>query len=268
MEHSNLPYNSGNILLQVSDVCDILKACNVHDVPKDIGVYRKAFVHRSYCTRKNENFLNGNTLCPDNCLPLQEESNERLEFLGDSVINLVVAQYIFRRYKDENEGFLTKVRTKLVNGITLASFANMVGLSKYMIISKQIEECEGRNSKKLLEDSFEAFVGALFIDFGATERGFDVCSRWFVNFLEDNIDFASLVSTNTNFKDKLLKHFQFNLNDTPRFFEMQTKLINNVKYFTVCVKDKTNTILGVGKGGTKKEAENNAAQNALTALKV
>ena len=105
-----LPYNPLNILVQKSDILNLTKNF------KDINLYRKAFVHKSYCTRKNENFLNGNINCPPGCLPLQEDSNERLEFLGDSILNMVVADYLFERYPDENEGFLTRMRTKLVNG--------------------------------------------------------------------------------------------------------------------------------------------------------
>ena len=121
------PYNPQNILLDKQSLESIL---HIYDNPTDnnkhvyfdLNLYRNAMVHRSYCTRKNENLLNGNTSCPNNCIPLQEESFERLEFLGDAVINLIIGKYLFERYPDENEGFLTKLRTKLVNGVMLANF--------------------------------------------------------------------------------------------------------------------------------------------------
>jgi len=70
---------------------------SIYDDVNNINIYRRAFVHKSYCRRKNENFLNGNVNCPPDCLPLQEESNERLEFLGDAILNMVVGLYVFER---------------------------------------------------------------------------------------------------------------------------------------------------------------------------
>lgn len=259
---SNLPYNTGNYLLTKEDITHVLQSHCPGAVPRDVGLYRKAFVHRSYCTRKNENFLNGNTMCPPGCLMLQEESNERLEFLGDAVINLVVAQYLYVRYPDENEGFLTRLRTKIVNGNMLASFAASISFSKFLVIARQIEEGEGRTSKKLLEDCFEAFMGAMLLDLG-----FEVCQRWFVAFLESHLDFASLVATNNNHKDTLVKHFLHSYNETVRFFEMQARVVNNSKVFTVCIKDKHGSVLGIGQGGSRKEAENEAARVALEKIR-
>lgn len=256
---SVLPYNPTNVLLIKEHVTSILKLCDIDCEINDLNLYRKSFVHKSYCTRKNENFLNGNTMCPANCIPLQEESNERLEFLGDSVINLVVASYLFERYPDENEGFLTKMRTKLVNGIMLAHFGKIIGLSKYVLISKQIEDNNGRDNKKILEDCFESFVGAMYIDF----KSFKVVQTWFINLIENNIDFSELIATNHNHKDVLLKYFQHNFHCIPRFLEVNTEHVNNVKLFTVCIKDKNDAVICTGIGATKKIAENDASKNAL-----
>jgi dsRNA-specific ribonuclease len=87
-----LPYNANNVLVSHDDVLSILSEYLDNPVINDLNVYRKAFVHRSYCTRKNENFVNGNSNCPKDCIPLQEESNERLEFLGDAIVNLAVGR--------------------------------------------------------------------------------------------------------------------------------------------------------------------------------
>jgi ribonuclease III len=264
MDSSQLPYNTKNRLLMKPDVIDLISRYNpsVVDI-QDLNLYRKAFVHKSYCTRKNENFLNGNTLCPENCLPLQEESNERLEFLGDAVLNLIVAKYLFTRYEDENEGFLTKLRTKLVNGNSLAIFAKAMNLQKHIMISSQIEENDGRCNKKILEDCFEAFLGALFIDFENQGRiGFQTCEKWLTGFFEETIDFSELISTNQNYKDVLLKYFQHTFNEIPRFYEVSTEMVNNSKVFTICIK-KDGKSISVGKGSSKKEAENDAAKQAM-----
>lgn len=265
---TTLPYNNLNVILTEADVTTILTQYGVTQPVSDINLYRNALVHRSYCTRKNENFVEGNTHCPHGCLPLQEESNERLEYLGDAVINLIVAKYLYERYPDENEGFLTKLRTKLVNGNMLAHLASLVKLQRLMLISKQIEENNGRNNKKILEDCFEAFLGAMFLDNHRDGNGYKVVEIWLVNFLEENIDFSELIASNNNYKDMLLKHFQHNYNYLPRFLEVRTENTNNGKIYHVCIKDKNDVVVSTGSGCNKKQAENSCAQNALTQLGV
>jgi ribonuclease-3 len=258
-----LPYNSKNNLIDEIDVQTILKKYDINRSINDINTYRKAFVHKSYCTRKNENFLNGNTKCPQDCLPLQEESNERFEFFGDSILNITAAHYLFERYPDENEGFLTRMRTKLVNGKMLAFLSEKVGFYKYILISRQIEESEGRMNTNILEDAFEAFIAAIYIDFG--EHGFEIAKEWIINVFEYYLDFSDLIKQNNNYKDIFLKHYQQNFSCMPKFYEMNidTNSINNSKIYTVCIKDKDNNIISIGKGQNKKEAENDAAKIAL-----
>ena len=250
-----LPYNADNKLLLANELKQLLEKNGVDAGFKDISFYRMALVHKSYCTRKNENFVNGNVRCPENCLGLQECSNERLEFLGDSVLSLVVAEYLYERFPDNEEGFLTKMRTKLVNGEMLASLSDRIGLGRHVLISKQIEENNGRENAKILEDTFEAILGAIFLDLG-----FAQAKRFIITVLESNIDFAELVASNNNYKDTLIKYIQHNFNYLPKFQEMRNA---TSKQFTVCVKSKEGSVLGTGKGPNKKAAEANAALNAL-----
>lgn len=259
-----LPYNPLNVLIMPKDLSDLFKEYDIRPQYRDIDIYRKAFVHKSYCTRKNENFLNGNVNCPEGCLPLQEESNERLEFFGDSILGVIVADYLFERYPDENEGFLTRMRTKLVNGKMLAHLSAKVGFDKFIIISKQIEENEGRRNLNILEDAFEAFIAAIYLDFGGSAgSGFKIAKDWIINIIESNLDFSELIKENNNYKDMYLKQFQQQHSYIPKFFEMNSENTATGKIYTVCLKDNNNNILGVGKGQNKKEAENNAAKNAL-----
>lgn len=255
----SLPYNSDNILIQESDVYDFFKKYNINIKINDINIYRKAFVHKSYITRKNENFKDGNVNCPKDVIPLQEESNERLEFLGDSILNMVVASYLYERYPDQDEGFLTKIRTKLVNGKMLAELSKNVGLYKYILLSKQIEQNEGRFNSNILEDTFEAFIAAIFLD-----SILDNAKDWIINIIETHLDFATLIKSNTNYKDIFLKYYQQNYSYIPKFFEMSINtLSNNSKIYTICIKDNNNNIISIGKGSNKKEAENDASKNAL-----
>lgn len=255
------PYNAANHLITPTELQSILSAYDIIEPFRNIDIYRNAFVHKSYCTRKNENFLNGNIHCPQGCLPLQEESNERLEFLGDSILGKVVGAYLFERYPDENEGFLTKMRTKLVNGKMLAHLSEIVGLKPYIILSKQIEEGDGRDSANILEDTFEAFIAAIYLDYG--DDGDKMAREWIIGVIEKNLDFAELIRNNNNYKDIFLKYFHQNYNYAPKFFEMKVEIVNNQKRYSVCVKDQKGNIMSIGKGASKKEAENDAAKNAL-----
>lgn len=259
--NTELPYNKFNKLIQKND---IVKFLCIYDDVNNINIYRRAFVHKSYCTRKNENFLNGNVNCPPNCLPLQEESNERLEFLGDAILNMVVGLYLFERYPTMNEGFLTTTRTKLVNGEMLASLSKQIRLNEFVLLSTQIESNQGRLNKNILEDTFEAFIGAIFLDWEEKNNtGFVHCKDWIINVLEEHVDFTDLMTQQKNVKDKLVKYCQHNFQFIPKFYEIDVTEINGQKIHTVYVKNNMDNIIGIGKGQNKKYAEIDASKKAL-----
>ena len=263
-EVEEVPFNIDNILLDHDTLTSLIRQYSKDYKYKNINLFRNAFVHKSYCTRKNENFVQGNTNCPEGCLPLQEESNERLEFLGDAVLNLVIGDYLFQRYQDESEGFLTKLRTKLVNGTMLSELAQYAKFPRFMIISKQIEDNNGRRNKKILEDTFEAFLGAFFQD--AHEQGLNalaLVSEWIITLIEENIDFTDLIIQNNNYKDTFIKYFQHAYNYLPKFLELNTETTNNSKIFRIAIKDRNNIVVSTGTGINKKQAENDAAMHAL-----
>jgi|TARA_B110000977_G_C11062625_1_gene486557 ribonuclease III len=276
MDIEESPYNNKNILINEGDINKILRTYGIKFKCLNVNVYRQAFVHKSYITRKNENYITGNVHCPSNCLPLQEESYERFEFLGDSVLSTTVANYLYERYSQQNEGFLTKMRSKLVNGHMLGDLCSKIGLNKWIIISKQIEENNGRNNYKILEDVFESFICAIFLDFNQKKMnlknsesgiGFQIAEKWIINILEIKLDFSELIKQNKNYKDKLIKYFQHNYMILPKFCETNVENINNKKIFTIIVK-KDNQVLGTGQSDTKKGAEQIASENALKYLNV
>ena len=278
---NELPYNPSNVLLSLDDLIVFFNEHGLSGVrPNNLNLYRNAFVHRSYCTMKNDNFETGNERCPPDCLPLQEMSYERLEFLGDSILGMVVARYLYERFPDRPEGFLSGMRTKLVNGRMLGSLAERIGFPKFAILSKQIEDAQGRANFKIMEDVFEAFVGAVYMDFQdepltsstnttfvpLSGEGFYVAEAWLVSILEKYIDFAELICARSNFKDMLVRHMQHTIQDAPRFFEVNVRVLDpktHQKEFTYCVKDRSGAALGTAKGASKKEAENLAAKKAL-----
>lgn len=276
-ETTTYPFNSLNKLVTPEDIQSILIEHGVDYTLKDIFLYNKAFLHRSYCTRKNDNVLSGNTECPKDCLPLQEESNERLEFLGDAILNFVVADYLYERYPDVNEGFLTKARTKIVNGIKLAELSSLLDLGKHLIISDQVEQNNGRKNKNNLEDVFEAFIGAIYLDFNEYKIdtnnknnmldqsgiGFQIVTTFIINVLEKYIDFSTLVVQNDNPKDVFIKMCQHNFQWSPKFFEINICEKNNVKQHTVSIKNNENGVISIATGSSRKLAEINASSKAL-----
>jgi ribonuclease-3 len=280
VEAENLPYNNKNILLMEKDLSDLFLKNGLGGIQfKNINLYRTAFVHKSYCTMKNIDFDKSNVNCPVNCLPLQDMSYERLEFLGDSLLGMIIANYIYNRFPDQNEGFLSKIRTKLVNGKMLGFLADKIGLPKYAILSKQVEEAGGRQNFKIMEDIFEALIGALFLDFQTESdevvlpdhvkvtpfsgSGYFIVEQWIIYIIENYIDFSELIRIKNNYKDMLVSYMQHQLQDIPRFYEINVISKDNARIFTYCVKDRNNTVLGTSTGFTKKEAENNVAKEAL-----
>lgn len=281
VQENELPYNVNNKLVQLENIQEYFKNHGLYDMPiHNLNLYRNAFVHRSYCTMKNDDFESGNERCPENCIPLQEMSYERLEFIGDSILGMVCATYLHERYPDQAEGFLSKLRTKIVNGKMLGYLASQIGFPKYVLISKQVEDVHGRNNYKIMEDVFEAFIGAIYIDYNQSEydvdyskfpkkftpftgMGYHVAETWIISILEKYLDFAELIQTKTNYKDMLVQYMQHTYQDAPRFFEVSIDMVNNQKVFTYCVKDKSGFTLGTSKGFSKKEAENLSAKEAL-----
>lgn len=280
---TDLPYNPNNRLLMAEDLRALFDEHGLQGVAfNNLYLYRTACVHRSYCTMKNDDVVSGNDRCPDDCIPLQEVSYERLEFLGDSILGMVIARYLYERFPDRPEGFLSGMRTKLVNGRMLGDLADKMGIPKFAIISKQIETAQGRNNFKIMEDIFEALIGAIYVDFQDHEvrlpedvrlpfgplsgAGYYVAEQWIVSIIEKYVDFAELICARNNFKDMLVKYMQHASHDAPRFFEIEVRVVDpktHAKEFTYCVKDRTGAILGTAKGGSKKEAENMAAKKAL-----
>jgi ribonuclease-3 len=280
VEIINQPYNNKNVLLQSRDLQDIFNNNGLNDIKfKNIDLYRVAFVHKSYCTMKNIDFDKSNINCPTDCLPLQDMSYERLEFLGDSLIGMIVANYLYSRFPDQNEGFLSKIRTKIVNGRMLGYLSDKIGFPKFAIISKQVEETGGRDNFKIMEDIFEAFIGALFLDFQTendkvqlpnninispfTGVGYFIVESFIIYIIENYIDFCELIRIKNNYKDMLVSYMMHNLQDVPKFYEVKILMKDNMRIFTYCIKDRNNAIIATSTGSNKKEAENNTAKEAL-----
>ena len=162
------PYNTNNRDIPQRVIEDILKTYGVPDKVHNVNLYRRAFVHKSYVKRPHlENVENGVIIAdkPSNCMRLRTKSNERLEFLGDGVLECITKYYLYRRFPKENEGFMTEKKIALVKNESIGRMAYEMGLNKWLILSRNAEEKKTRTNLKKLGCLFEAFLGALFLDF-------------------------------------------------------------------------------------------------------
>ncbi len=209
--------------------------------PGNEELYKLAFIHKSASLRLHDGMV---------------INNERLEFLGDAILDAVVAEYLYTRFPDKNEGFLTQTRSKIVNGDYLGQLAIQLGLDKFIISHAH----NYYSNKHILGDAFEALIGAIYLDHGYKA----VRNFVFKQLLKKHIDLSLLLNTETNYKSRLIEwaqkdrkeiSFQTDLEDVDMFIpEFISKVIVNDK------------VIAKGKGLSKKEAEQNAAKATLLAL--
>jgi ribonuclease-3 len=184
-------------------------------------------------------------------------SNERLEFLGDSVLELVVNDYLYRRYPDLQEGELTKMKSLLVSRGVLAEQAKRLDLGQYLFMSDAERGSGGSFRASILADGFEAVIGSLYLD-----GGLPVAGRFVQTNLLDDVDFILGSRSHINFKSVLQETIQEKLKTYPRYRIVSETGPDHRKVFTVEVTVKGEQ-LGLGKGTNKKRAEQAAAKHAL-----
>ncbi len=187
-------------------------------------------------------------------------SNERLEFLGDAVLDLVIAEYVYKRYPTFNEGALTKLRSQLVNAKTLAHYAKRFNLGELLIVSEAAEQNGIRENETALADAFEALIGAVYLD-----SGYDHARTFLETTMLQHIDFTSLIDSDQNFKSALLEYAQGERLKLPYYFVISEEGPPHKKIFTVGVR-LGDEVLGEGTGRSKKAAEQLAAKEAFTKL--
>lgn len=185
------------------------------------------------------------------------DSYERLEFLGDAVLDLIVTEIIFQKFPGENEGFLTKLRAKLVRGDALARYAQDLKLSDLLVIGERARGQGIEFSKSVLSDVFESLVGAIYLDQGYRAT-FDFVGR----VIKINVDFERVINTLDNHKSMLLEYAQANKLSIPEYEVVSEKGPGHDKTFEIKVLV-DNKEMGRGKGKSKKEAEQIAAKKAL-----
>ena len=190
----------------------------------------------------------------------QDESlvaNERLEFLGDSVLGMVTSQFLYESFPDKSEGDLTKLKATLVSEATLARIAKSISLGKYLNLSEEEGKSGGRERISIISDAYEAVIGAIYIDGGLASAGRVIKNQILKRCLELTTD-----KDFYNYKGELLEYMQALGWGMPRYEVLSEEGPDHQKRFTIVVSAKGRK-MGKGEGGTKKEAEQMAAKRAL-----
>ena len=237
------PYNPNNKEITEKDIQNILFPhlgfiYNVYN----IELFKRAFVHRSYCKLKKDE--KNNIIIapkPNNCLNLKSKSNERLEFLGDGVLENITKYYLYNRFPNADEGFMTEKKISLVKNENIGKLAFDLNLQKHYIISKHAEEKKIRNNYKKLGCLFEAFLGALFLDANKVNIdcnneiinskfivgcGFQISQIFINSIYEKYIDWNNLIELNDNFKNNFQVILQKEFKNTPSYIILNYNDIN------------------------------------------
>ena len=211
---------------------------------KNKSHYIQALMHRSFLEELDD----------------EDISNERLEFLGDSVLSLVVAKYLYDNFPEEDEGFLTKTRARLVNRVALSNAAEKIELENFILIDQNLSNTFARASKTVLSDALEALIGAIYLDHGL-EISRDFIFRVVIEPTTQEEDYL----VDENYKSQLLEYAQANKLEVPNYIVIKEEGPQHDRVFTIKAtvgKD----IFGIGIGKNKKTAEQNAAKSALETI--
>ncbi|MFH1679989.1 MAG: ribonuclease III [Candidatus Eisenbacteria bacterium] len=212
---------------------------------RDLSLLNQALVHRS--------FLNGRGA-------ERVESNERMEFLGDSVLGLVVNEHLYRKHPDENEGDLTKIKSLVVSRQILAQKAEETGLGRYLLLSSSESEAGGRMRASIIADALEAVIGAIYLDQGLPGAG-----QFIRRIILDEMQEITENKDHLNYKSLLQEKVQSERKQHPVYRIRKEMGPDHLKTFHVDV-SVGGKVIGHGGGNTKKDAEQSAARSALDRL--
>jgi dsRNA-specific ribonuclease len=270
-----LTINDLKLIFQKAGILEELEK-NGEDFTKwDLPNFQRAFTHISYThnrtKKQGKNVIENedDSVIPSKCIPIQEQSMERLEWLGDSIIQSIVGVYIWERFPNQEEGFYTIFRSKLVKTEALAQLGGFLGFNPLLIISKHTEDyCNGRTNAKHLEDAFEAFIGSLWEQTGEKYK-YDIVKKFIINSIETKIDIPMLIIYNDNYKDILMRYYQCHFDGKfPTYSSVNMEEISQGedkakrKVYTESVKDIYGHDIAFGSAKSKKEAQQISAKEA------
>ncbi len=233
------PYNLVNTEITLNNVQSILRDYGLPTTVHNFEYYKLAFVHKSYTYKYNENLDMNNVTKPNNCVDLRTRSNERLEFLGDGILEAVTKFYLYKRFPEENEGFMTEKKIAIVKNESIGKLAYDLKLNKWLLLNNNAEEKKNRSNYKKLGCLFEAFLGAIFLDMNEIKiedegrwfeniftsgPGFQLCQLFLENVFERHINWNDLLYNDDNYKNKLQIIIQKEFKVTPDYLEIDKDL--------------------------------------------
>jgi dsRNA-specific ribonuclease len=245
------PYNPLNKSITLNEIHGLLQKYGVNVKITNYELFKRAFIHRSYLKRPNLENVNNNIIIvpqPTECLPLYTKSNERLEFVGDGILECITKYYLYRRFPKENEGFMTEKKIALVKNESIGKMAYEMGLHKWFILSKHAEFKQTRTNLKKLGCLFEAFVGAMFLDYNKitvadkegwfknvflSGPGFQMVQIFIENVFEKHVNWIDLIRNDDNYKNILQVKIQKEFKITPYYMEINE--YNNETGYTMGV---------------------------------
>jgi ribonuclease-3 len=264
------PWNTKNIDITTQDVESIMRRYGSPDFKlREMKWFAQACVHKSYVDRPEvwaDQPAMVMTEKPEGCLALKHRDNEELEFAGDSVLSAIVGKYLKMRYPGQGEGFLTSLRTQIVNNNMLGELAKKMGFSPFVVLSRHVEEvCDGRNNLRILGSMLEAWIDAIMEHEGNEGAAYDMARKFFITIMEKHINFSKLIAEDTNFKDQLLRYFQSKFHEPPRYKEVKVDGPPHDRVFTMGVLDPSGRVVATSTARNKKVAEQEASRLALEA---
>jgi ribonuclease-3 len=220
MEDILNPYNEKNIQIKKEDIETLLSTYNIYHKVEDMNIWSRAFVNSSYIKQPNMNYV----VCPFNCIQLKQSSNERLEFIGDGILEIITKYYLYKRFPDADEGFMTEKKINLVKNDHIGKLAYKLGLHKWLLLSKQCEEKKNRCNYKKLGCLFESFLGALFLDTNETNdetflmgNGIQYCQLFIENVYNALVDWNEILENDDNYKNIFQVKIQKEFKCTPEY---------------------------------------------------
>lgn len=227
----NDPYNSLNREITEAEVNAILSEYGIPYHLHNLKLYQRAFIHKSYVKKQGVSFIK-----PDDCLmELKSKSNDRLEFVGDGVLECITKYYLYTRFPKADEGFMTDTKISLVKNDALGQLILDMGLEKWYVLSKHAELKNTRKNVKKLGNLFEAFLGAVFLDFNKISikdeegwfnnvflcgPGFQMAQIFVTKIFDKHVNWSKKLENNDNYKNQLQVLIQKEFKCVPQYIEM------------------------------------------------
>lgn len=265
-----LKYNYRNKQLDLDYVQQLFNKYNLNNKIKNVKLLETVFIHTSYCNNsENSSEIENNELNLEQMeldiasnklieLKLPNQSNDKLDWLGDSLVGYIISLYLINRYPIENEGFLSKLRSSLIKSNNLAYIVKYLKLNDYLIISNHMESLSNRNNNNILQIIFKSLISYIDSEYEIEER-----NLFLFTIFESIINFSELIINDINYKDILIRYYNYNKLNDPKFELAQIYGLSNNRVFTTIIYNSEKEQLGIGKGKSKKESEQQAAKDSL-----